>query len=426
MRIVLLPAGSLGGVHPLIGIGRALQNRGHDVTVITSGYHGELVERSGLHGVTFGTREDYLKALAVNPEIMQQGSGLRALARVWRPWCSDVVRLLRDSVAGGESTILVAHGLAFGARVARDALNVPLVTLHFHPSFFWGAQRPPVGKLQWESIRRRPYPLRRLYVAAVNFFLDRALSPLINDYCTAFGQPPVRGSVMGRWIHSPDRVIGMFPDWFAAPQSDWPAQTRLTGFPLFDEAELPAEHRDREWETWLAEGDAPIVLLAGTANRHGHEFFKTCVEACGQLGRRAMILTRFPEQVPAPLPPSVRHVDYIPLSTVLPRAAAVVHHGGVGTLAQALRAGCPQLVMPFNFDQPDNAIRLTELGVGAAISPSRWSRDAVARSLNKLLRSSETRDACRLMASRFEGVVDPIGQTCDLIEALPGELRQSR
>ncbi|SAY38416.1 hypothetical protein [Candidatus Synechococcus spongiarum] len=77
-----------------------------------------------------------------------------------------------------------------------------------------------MGKLQWESIRRRPYPLKQLYVAAVNFFLNLALSPLINDYCAAFGQPPVRSSIMGHWIQSPDRVIGLFPDWFATPPSD--------------------------------------------------------------------------------------------------------------------------------------------------------------------------------------------------------------
>ena len=230
---------------------------------------------------------------------------------------------------------------------------------------------------------------------------------------------------MRRWIHSPDRVIGLFPDWFAAPQSDWPAQTRLTGFPLFDEAELPAEHYDQEWVTWLAKGDDLIVLLAGTFNRRAKGFFQTCVEACGQLGRRGLVLTRFAEQVPSPLPPGVRHFAYIPLSTVLPRAAAVVHHGGIGTLAQALRAGCPQLVIPRYFDQPDNAVRLARLGVARIISPGRCTRDAVVRSLDKLLRSRRIRDACRRVAGWFEGV-DPIGQTCDLIEALPGELRQSR
>ena len=418
MRFVLLPAGSLGGIHPFLGIGRELQNRGHDVTVITSGYNADLVARAGLQAVTIGTREGYLKALAENPEITQQGSGLSALAKVWRPWCAEFVGLIKDTVAGGDSPILIAHPLAFWARVARDALNVPLVTLLTHQVFIWSVEAPPVAKLKWAGIRRRRRPAKRLYVGAVNFRLDRALAPLVCDYCAAFGQPPVRKDIMRHWIHSPDLSIGLFPDWFAPPQSDWPDQIQLTGFPLFDESELTADQDNTAWEQWLAEGDPPVVVLAGTVNRHAQTFFKACIEACEQLGRRVLILTRFPEQLPAPLPPRALHADYIPLGAVLPRAAAVVHHGGVGTLSQALRAGCPQLVLPFNFDQPEHAVRLEELGVGSWIAPSEVTGGAVAASLDKLLGSSGIRDTCREVAKRFEGV-DAIAQTCDLIEALP-------
>ena len=77
-----------------------------------------------------------------------------------------------------------------------------------------------------------------------------------------------------------------------------------------------------------------------------------------------MFLTQYPEQLPARLPNGVRHFNYIPFSTVLPRAAAFVHHGGIGTTAQALAAGVPQLVVPLAHDQPDNAVRIRHLGVG--------------------------------------------------------------
>ena len=100
----------------------------------------------------------------------------------------------------------------------------------------------------------------------------------------------------------------------------------------------------------------------------------------------------------------------------LPRAAALVHHGGIGTLAQALRAGCPQLVMPMAFDQPDNAVRLERLGVGRYLRPSRFTGVAAARELEALLGSEEVARACRDIASRFEGI-DPVTRTCELIEA---------
>src|SRR6185436_13395214 len=90
---------------------------------------------------------------------------------------------------------------------------------------------------------------------------------------------------------------------------------------------------------------------------------------CALLGRRGILLTRHREQVPDNLPREVIHIDYAPFSQLLPRCAALVHHGGIGTSAQALASGVPQLVTPFTHDQPDNAARLKRLG-GAEVLPS--------------------------------------------------------
>src|SRR5258708_32760698 len=65
--------------------------------------------------------------------------------------------------------------------------------------------------------------------------LDRVLAPPLNALRAELGLPDVRRGIIARYAHSPQRVIGMFPDWFAPPAPDWPKQTRLTGFPLYDE-----------------------------------------------------------------------------------------------------------------------------------------------------------------------------------------------
>ena len=101
---------------------------------------------------------------------------------------------------------------------------------------------------------------------------------------------------------------------------------------------------------------------------------------------------------------------------MLPRAAAIAHHGGIGTAAEALRAGCPQLVMPMTFDQPDNAVRLERLGVGRTLWPGAVDGRAAARAVDALLGSDDTARACRAAARRFEGA-DPVTRTCELIEA---------
>ena len=103
-------------------------------------------------------------------------------------------------------------------------------------------------------------------------------------------------SVGAKGRHSPQRVLGLFPDWYAPPQPDWPTQVRLTGFPLYD------DRRDQELpkaaEDFLAGGDAPVVFTPGSAMRHGREFFAESAAACRLLGRRGLFVEPYaPHQV---------------------------------------------------------------------------------------------------------------------------------
>jgi UDP:flavonoid glycosyltransferase YjiC (YdhE family) len=172
-----------------------------------------------------------------------------------------------------------------------------------------------------------------------------------------------------------------------------------------------------EVERFLDAGDPPIIFTPGSGNLHGRAFFEASVEACERLGRRGLLLTRFAEQVPQSLPKTIRYFDFIPFSQVLPRSAALVHHGGIGTCAQGLAAGVPQLVMPMSFDQPDNAARLRRLGVATALSPRHYRGPAVAQALAELLGSLAVAARCREVARRFHGA-RPLDETCRLIEEL--------
>src|SRR5262249_34229253 len=158
------------------------------------------------------------------------------------------------------------------------------------------------------------------------------------------------------WWHSPQLVIGMFPQWFAQPQPDWPKQTVLSGFPLYDEPEITPI--DAELESFLRAGEPPIAFTPGSAMWAAEEYFEQGVQTCIRWNRGGLLLTRHRDHFPARLPPGVIHVHYAPFSDLLPRCAGFVHHGGIGSSAQALAAGVPQLVTPFAHDQPDNAFRL--------------------------------------------------------------------
>jgi rhamnosyltransferase subunit B len=221
--------------------------------------------------------------------------------------------------------------------------------------------------------------------------------------------------VLTRWVHSPQRVICLFPAWYASPQPDWPPNTYLTGFPLFDEGD--GNELASEVSAFLDAGEPPIVFMPGSLMQRGESFFAESVAACQALGRRAILLSRVDHQIPEHLPAGIRHFEYVPFRKLLPFCAVLVQHGGIGTSAQAMRAGVPQLIHPLAHDQIDNAARLRALGVAEWIQPSDYRASGVAQKLQWLIESPTIADQGRAVASRFENT-DPLGETCELIEQM--------
>lgn len=149
----------------------------------------------------------------------------------------------------------------------------------------------------------------------------------------------------------------------------------------------------------------------------GYEFFAEAVKGLTMLGKRGILLSRFTNTIPADLPPNVRHFSYAPFSQVLPRAAALAYHGGVGTCAQTLQAGIPHLVQPMAHDQLDTLSRVKDLGVGDGLHPHRFKAKRIAGKLDRLLGDPEVKRRAADVSKRF----DPSGWmtlTCDLVEEL--------
>jgi rhamnosyltransferase subunit B len=414
LRVLLAPLGSHGDVHPFLGLGLALKSRGHDVHVITSGSFRALVERYGFEFAPVGTAADF-EAMIHDPDMWHPRRSIHTLFgnpdRLARHARDGYRHIVERTVPG--DTVVAAGMLAFWARLAHDKTGVPLATVHLQPSVMVSHADPP----EFATIRMRawwPRPLKSLlYWIGDRLMVDPMLGPVVNDFRRELGLPPVR-HILGRWMHSPQIILGTFPEWYAHTP-DWPAQFRHAGFVRFDQAD--AALLSPELETFLKGAEPPIVFTFGSAMRQGKPYFAAAVEACRLLGRRGLLLAKGRDQIPESLPPTMLHAEYAPFSDVFPRAAAVVHHGGIGTCAQGLAAGVPQLVMPLAFDQPDNARRLERLGVGARVWPKRFTGKNVANALRKLLGTPTVTVRCQEVAGwMMRG--DPAVTACDMIEGL--------
>jgi UDP:flavonoid glycosyltransferase YjiC (YdhE family) len=422
MDILIIAMGSHGDVHPMVGLAATLRARGYDAAVLTCPYYEDMIRRAGVPLIPMGTSADLLETMQ-DPRLWDGHKAFeivteRMILRFMRP----IYKLIAERYVPGR-TMLVAPPTSFGARIAREKLGIPLATVHLAPAGIQSVYQSPVlPPLLWDDWV--PIWFKRIQYWIINdLVIDRKCAGPVNQFRAELGLPPVRG-IFKSWWNSPDRVLCMFPEWYAPKQPDWPAAATFTGFPMWDESSVTP--LSPEVEEFLQAGDAPIVFTPGSAMIHGQKFFAAAAGACQQLGQRGILLTRHGDQIPASLPESVRHFSYVPLSRLLNRSAAMVHHGGVGTVAQALAAGIPQVTMPMAHDQFDNAARLERLGIGATLPRHKFTADRLARTLEPLLESRDVFRSCQFRRSQLVGA-NPLSLAADWIERLsPAPIRRYR
>ncbi len=407
----MTPVGSAGDVHPFIGIGRALRARGHEVVIVTAGTFEPVVRRAGLE-FRETISAQYFDEVSKHPDLWHPRRGLQFVLGTVADYLRQGYQQVGEVYEPGR-TVLVGHALSFGTRLYEEKHGVPAATLHLAPSIFRSDFEQPAYATERDLSSMPRWVKRTFWWGVDRFVIDPLIAPKLNAFRQELGLPPVT-RVFRRWLHSPQRVIALFPDWFFPPQPDWPPSLRMTGFPLYDESDH--QQLSSSLLEFLDRGPAPIVFTAGSANQNAAAFFRGAVDAATRLNRRALLLTRFAEQLPT-LPSTVHHETFAPLSRVLPRSAALVHHAGIGTLAQALAAGVPQLTMPMGFDQPDNTTRLVRLGVARWVAPSDFSGERVATLLNTLLTDPAVASACAKYAALLKDG-SALARTCELLEDL--------
>ncbi len=320
-------------------------------------------------------------------------------------------RLLAE-LADDPDAVLAAVPMLFAARLVQETMGRPLVSVVLQPWMVPSQCAPPVMPGGLTLPVGAPKPIGDLYWRLIDVTATVMVGNRLNQVRAELGLQPV--SRVFRWWYSPQRVLGLFPDWFGLPQADWPTQMRLTGFPHYDGRPglgLPAKVRE-----FLRAGPPPVVFTFGTAMLHAAHFFRSAVKACRLLGVRGLLMSKYGPQVPAALPPEIHHCEFAPFHELFPRCAAVVHHGGVGTTARALAAGIPQLILPLAYDQTDNAVRVQKLGVGDWLNVRGRSGGAMARALQRLL-APAVRERCRAVATQF-GTDDGLNAAAEWMEEL--------
>jgi rhamnosyltransferase subunit B len=422
-RFLFTTFGSLGDLHPYIAVGRALLARGHQAMIAAAEEYRAAVEAAGLDFAPVPpcmAELDETEALV--RKLFDERHGPEYLIRhLVMPHLRGAYDALMPAAAGAD--LLISHPLTYTLPLVAEQRGLPWVATVLAPMSFMSAYEPPlIASAPWLQRLRLlgPGPYR-LFFKLIKLGLRHWERPL-RDLRAELGLPPSPHLAMFEGQFSPLANLALFDPHLAAPQPDWPTNTRVCGSPLYD-GSAPDEETLRDMERFLAEGEAPLVFALGSsAIWFAGDFWAKAAHAARALGRRAILVTGHP--VPQELPPGVRAFPYLPYSLVFPRAAAVIHQAGIGTLAQAMRAGRPQLIVPVSFDQPDNAARTAGLGVARVIPFRKVSAERLTSELDHLLNSPDYGTKARALAEEL-AKVDGAARTAEELIACLEDTRIS-
>lgn len=393
-RIVFSTFGSFGDIHPYIAIALELKARGHSPVIATSEIYREKMDAVGVefHPVrpdvpAYDQEEELAKLVA---DLMEPRGGTE---KVMELFLKDLPEVYADLNAVTEDAdLLLTHPLPLVGPMVAQKRGLPWVSSVLAPISLLSNYDPPVPPQLpslYHLLKRSP-AFTRLALRIALFKLDKLMAPVYRlraDLGLPRGESPLFGGQ-----HSPAGVLALFSSVMAKPQRDWPPNTRVTGFPFYDRRDYYGEtETSPELLRFLDAGPPPIIFTLGSsAFWVARNFYRDSIKAARALGQRALLLIGHARNLPSePLPEGVAAFEYAPYSEVLPRASILVHHGGVGTTGQGLRAGRPVLIVPHAHDQFDNAARVVRLGCGRMMARPRYNAASATRELRHLLENQD-------------------------------------
>ncbi len=383
-RIVFATFGSLGDLHPYIALALELKHRGHRPVIATFDGFREAIEAEG---ITFAAvrpaMAEFGDPVAAMQRLLDVNKGPEYLVRrLFMPHIRASYEDLDRAAAGAD--LLVSHPISFAAPLVAEKRGLPWASTVLAPLSLMSAIDPPLfGPAPFLKMIRKlgvgPYRLVFALAERIASSWEKPLHALRAELGI-----PTEKLAQFEGQYSPLLNLALFSPVLAASQADWPQRTVVCGFPRYDGKPLDAATQS-ELDDFLAAGEPPIVFALGSsAVMVAGDFWRHAINAAQRLKRRTILVTGTPAEALGATPPAVKAFRYLPYSAVFRHAAAIVHSGGIGTLAQALAAGRPQLIVPVAFDQFDNAERAARLDVARSVPFRKATADAMTRELAQL------------------------------------------
>lgn len=400
--ILLLTYGSRGDVEPYLALALGLKRAGFHPFLATSSRFQSWISTFGIKAYPL---TDGVMALIETDaaRTMIEGTAglwgrLKAAIELSRKSGPLNAKLMADSWKAAQDIdpdLIVFHPKAFAAPHIAEHLNIPVVMGVFQPIMIPTAEFPLMG------MEFLPKMLNKLSYKASSAGYAMYRKP-VNALRKELGLPAVRKSK--HVLFPPERATypvlhAISPTLMRRP-FDWPSHAEMSGFWNMpkSKARLPVE-----LETFIEAGEKPVFIGFGSmVSSDPRTLAQIVTDALNQTGLRGVVAKGW-AGLELKNDNQILTIDPTPFDALFPRMAAVVHHGGLGTTATGLRAGVPNVIIPFFGDQALWGRRVAALGVGPEPIPrTKLTSGRLADALKRATSDPLMQDAARCMADKLE------------------------
>ena len=405
LRIVLATVGSRGDVQPMIALAQTLAARGHTPVIAAPPNFEAWVKSLGFEFEPLGF--DIQEYLANNGASLT-GNPVKMLQMISRFFAEQLPLQMRHlvKVCKGADAIL-AGGLAFCAPSVAAHLGVPVLYVFYSTCLLPSSLHPPTV-VPWQGL---PAWQNDLLWRANHVLVDAMMRKVLNAARAEFGLAAI-DSLKEHFTVDMPAIIAADKDLFP-PDPLWGERYPYANFIYFDD---PAR-LDPALDDWLNQGEPPVFVGFGSMSGEGTgRIERMIVQAVSATGLRCIVGAGWAGFGASELPPTWRVVKEVPHALLFPRTGVVVHHGGSGTSATALRAGVPQVILPLILDQFYHAHCLHRAGIAPRPIPmEKITASELASAITAALALPE---APRKAAAARLGASDGRNAVADRIEAM--------
>jgi sterol 3beta-glucosyltransferase len=409
MHITLVTIGTRGDVQPMVALGRGLQRAGHTVQVVADRTFESLVRSNQLEYAPLNADPRQ----AMQADIRKLGGNPLALLRWVNEQYQPLARQgLLDVQAASAGTDAILHSsLAFIAYHVAESRRLPTLPLYlqpFTPSRAYNVYAPGLpgwlpfkGTVNWWTAHLSNLLFFRMVYSSINTLREELL-----------GLKPVPWHVYARLDTSQRPILYGYSPAIVPKPPDWGNWLHVTGSWFLDADPIwqPPESLLR----FLESGPPPVYVGFGsTIDQDAEAMTRLVVAALSRAGQRGILLGGWSDLGSAGLPETIYRTEYVPHEWLFPQMAAVVHHGGAGTTTAGLRAGVPNVVVPYFADQAFWGWQVYKLGAGPApILRKHLTADKLAAAIQQSVRNKGMRSAAAITGDHIraeKGVETAVG-----------------